>query len=48
MRSFTLELEENEFITRCMGDMVMHAIETLRAKGLRVTEQRKAILEALA
>ena len=48
MRSFTLELEENEFITRCMGDMVIHAIETLRAKGLRVTEQRKAILEALA
>ena len=48
MRSFTLELEENEFITRYMGDMVIHAIETLRAKGLRVTEQRKAILEALA
>ena len=31
-----------------MGDMVMHSIETLRAKGLRVTEQRRAILEALA
>ncbi len=48
MRSFTLEFEENQFITRYMGDMVMLAIETLRAKGLRVTEQRKAILEALA
>ena len=31
-----------------MGNIVMHAIETLRAKGLRVTEQRRAILEALA
>ena len=31
-----------------MSDMVMHAIEILRAKGLRVTEQRRAILEALS
>ncbi|MBN38852.1 MAG: transcriptional repressor [Opitutae bacterium] len=31
-----------------MSDDVMHAIEALREKGLRVTEQRKAILEALA
>ena len=45
---FSLELAGNEFITHAMGDMVMHSIETLRAKGLRVTEQRRAILEALA
>ena len=31
-----------------MSDVVMHAIEVLREKGLRVTEQRKAILEVLA
>ena len=47
-RSFSLELGENEFITFLMGDIVMHAIETLREKGFRVTEQRRAILESLA
>ena len=31
-----------------MSDVVMHAIEALRENGLRVTEQRKAILEVLA
>ena len=31
-----------------MGDIVMQSIEILREKGLRVTEQRRAILENLA
>ncbi|HAE10111.1 MAG TPA: transcriptional repressor [Opitutae bacterium] len=45
---FYLERSENEFITGRMSDLVRQAVDKLRSKGLRVTDQRRAILKALS
>ena len=42
-----LESNQNAFITCLMSNLVEESLDKLRALGLRVTDQRRAILSAL-